>query len=89
MTQFHFDPDTYMDLMRAEVPAYDRLQEAVAVSTEGVAATRVLDLGTGTGVTLAAVLRLHPDARAVGHVVERSVESAELIATIKARAWSR
>jgi tRNA (cmo5U34)-methyltransferase len=66
MTQFHFDPDTYMDLMRAEVPAYDRLQEAVAASTEGVAASRVLDLGTGTGVTLAAVLGLHPDARAVG-----------------------
>jgi tRNA (cmo5U34)-methyltransferase len=66
MSQFHFDPDTYMDLMRAEVPAYDRLQEVVAASTEGIAVSRVLDLGTGTGVTLAGVLALHPGARAVG-----------------------
>jgi tRNA (cmo5U34)-methyltransferase len=66
MSQFHFDPDTYMDLMRAEVPAYDRLQEEVAATTEGIAVARVLDLGTGTGVTLAAVLALHPGAHAVG-----------------------
>ena len=55
-----------MDLMRAEVPAYDRLQEVVAAATEGIAVSRVLDLGTGTGVTLAAVLAQHPGARAVG-----------------------
>jgi tRNA (cmo5U34)-methyltransferase len=66
VSQFHFDPDTYMDLMRAEVPAYDRLQEVVATTTEGIAVSRVLDLGTGTGVTLAAVLVLHPGASAVG-----------------------
>ena len=66
MSQFHFDPDTYMDLMRAEVPAYDRLQEAVAAASEGIAVSRLLDLGTGTGVTLAAVLARHPGARAVG-----------------------
>ena len=66
MSQFHFDPTTYMDLMRAEVPAYDRLQEVVAAATEGIAVSRVLDLGTGTGVTLAAVLAQHPAARAVG-----------------------
>ena len=66
MSQFHFDPTTYMDLMRAEVSAYDRLQEVVAAATEGIAVSRVLDLGTGTGVTLAAVLAQHPAARAVG-----------------------
>jgi tRNA (cmo5U34)-methyltransferase len=66
MSQFHFDPASYMDLMREEVPAYDRLQEVVAATTEGIAVSRVLDLGTGTGVTLAAVLALHPDARTVG-----------------------
>jgi tRNA (cmo5U34)-methyltransferase len=66
MSQFHFDPDTYMDLMRAEVPAYDRLQEEVAANTQGMAVSRLLDLGTGTGVTLAAVLALHPGTRAVG-----------------------
>jgi tRNA (cmo5U34)-methyltransferase len=66
MSQFHFDPDTYMDLMRAEVPAYDRLQEVVAAATGRITASKVLDLGTGTGVTLAAVLALHPHASAVG-----------------------
>jgi tRNA (cmo5U34)-methyltransferase len=66
MSQFHFDPDTYLELMRAEVPAYDRMQEVVAATTDGIAASRVLDLGTGTGVTLAAVLARHPGASAIG-----------------------
>jgi tRNA (cmo5U34)-methyltransferase len=66
VSQFHFDPATYMDLMRAEVPAYRQLQEALAQATEGVATTRILDLGTGTGETLAAVLAVHPTASAVG-----------------------
>jgi tRNA (cmo5U34)-methyltransferase len=66
MSQFHFDPATYLDLMRAEVPAYERLQEAVAAATEGVAAASLLDLGTGTGETLVAVLARHPGSVAVG-----------------------
>ncbi len=61
MSQFHFDPATYLDLMREEVPAYERLQDAVAEASAGVAVevTTVLDLGTGTGETLAAVLARH------------------------------
>jgi len=66
VSQFHFDPAAYLDLMRAEVPAYGRLQEAVAAASEGVAASRVLDLGTGTGETLAAVLGRYDGAAAVG-----------------------
>jgi tRNA (cmo5U34)-methyltransferase len=66
MTQFHFDPATYRDLMSEEVPAYGRLQEAVAAATAGLAVSSVLDLGTGTGETLAAVLGRHPGATAVG-----------------------
>jgi tRNA (cmo5U34)-methyltransferase len=76
--QFHFDPSTYLELTRAQVPAYDRLQEAVAdaaaapdatdaaIATGAVSATRVLDLGTGTGETLAHVLDRHPGAVGVG-----------------------
>ena len=30
MSEYRFDPATYGDLMRAEVPAYERLQQAVA-----------------------------------------------------------
>ena len=51
MAQFHWDPATYRALMRAEVPAYDELQDAVAGATRAVAIRRVLDLGTGTGET--------------------------------------
>jgi tRNA (cmo5U34)-methyltransferase len=66
VSQFHFDPDTYMDLMREEVPGYERLQEAIAGACEGLAVDAVLDLGTGTGETLARVLARHPGASAVG-----------------------
>jgi tRNA (cmo5U34)-methyltransferase len=66
MSQFHFDPDTYLDLMREEVPAYGRLQEAVAAATAELDVTSVLDLGTGTGETLAAVVAQHPGTAAVG-----------------------
>lgn len=66
VSQFHFDPATYMDLMRSEVPGYQRLQEEVVRATEGVTAASVLDLGTGTGETLAAVLARHPGAVGTG-----------------------
>ena len=66
MAQFEFDPATYPELMRLEVPAYGRLQEAVAAATAGLTVVSVLDLGTGTGETLAAVLAHHPRAAAVG-----------------------
>jgi tRNA (cmo5U34)-methyltransferase len=66
LSQFHFDPDTYMDLMREEVPAYDRLQDAIVDACEVSAVTSVLDLGTGTGETLIRVLARHAGATAVG-----------------------
>ncbi len=67
MSQFHFDPATYLDMMRDEVPAYERLQDAVASASDGaVEVSSVLDLGTGTGETLAAVLGRHRGARAIG-----------------------
>ena len=58
MSEFRFDPATYLDLMRTEVPAYERLQRAVAVATAELTVARVLDLGTGTGETLGAVLEV-------------------------------
>jgi tRNA (cmo5U34)-methyltransferase len=66
MTQFHFDPVTYAELMRTEVPRYLELQETIAAATKALEVSSVLDLGTGTGQTLAHVLPLHPGARAVG-----------------------
>jgi tRNA (cmo5U34)-methyltransferase len=64
--QFHFDPATYLDMVRAEVPAYDELQRAVADATADVRAERVLELGVGNGETSLRVLEVHPGAVLVG-----------------------
>jgi L-threonylcarbamoyladenylate synthase len=63
--QFHFDPSTYADLIHADISVYDQLQETV-VGASGSAATRVLELGTGTGETTRRLLERHPDADVVG-----------------------
>jgi tRNA (cmo5U34)-methyltransferase len=65
-SQFHFFPDDYLELVRAEVPDYDRLQELVGEATEGRSVATVLDLGTGLGTTAKSVLDRHPQARLVG-----------------------
>lgn len=65
MAQFHWDPDSYLALMRSEVPQYERLQgEAVAATGSGV--RRALELGTGTGETARRVLERHRSAILVG-----------------------
>jgi len=66
MSQFHFHPDRYLELMRSEVPAYEELQDVVARATAGVEARRLLELGTGTGETARRVLAVHPGAQLVG-----------------------
>ena len=66
-SQFHFDPDTYLTMIRTEVPDYDALQAEITSAARGITATapRVLDLGAGTGSTSRAVLDAHPDAHLV------------------------
>jgi tRNA (cmo5U34)-methyltransferase len=64
--QFHFTPERYLELMRAEVPDYERIQDEVAAATERVAARAVLELGVGTGETSRRVLDRHPGARLIG-----------------------
>lgn len=66
MTQFHFDPSTYLESMRADIPVFDELQDETARATEGVEAERILELGVGTGMTARAVLDRHPGAQLVG-----------------------
>jgi tRNA (cmo5U34)-methyltransferase len=73
MSQDHFDPVTYHDWVRAEIPRYEHLQESIAAATVDISGASVLDLGTGTGETLAGVLALHPSARAVGVDVSGSM----------------
>jgi|SRR5581483_112060 len=78
MSQFHFEPESYLALMHAEVPLYDELQDATAEATRAVEARTILELGTGTGETARRVLALHPGARYVG--VD---ESAEMLAAAR------
>jgi tRNA (cmo5U34)-methyltransferase len=66
MGQFHWDPDGYLEMVRAEVPDYDRIQDELAHATDGIDARRVLELGTGSGVTSRRVLARHPHAHLTG-----------------------
>jgi L-threonylcarbamoyladenylate synthase len=63
--RFHFDPSTYAEMIDEDIPAYDELQDAV-VRASGSGASRVLELGTGTGETARRLLERHPDAHLVG-----------------------
>jgi tRNA (cmo5U34)-methyltransferase len=66
VTQFHFDPGTYLKNMQADIPVFEELQEETAEATEGLAAEGILELGVGTGETAKRVLLRHPKARLVG-----------------------
>jgi tRNA (cmo5U34)-methyltransferase len=61
----HWDPDTFLERMHETVPAYERLQQETVAAT-GSNATRILELGTGTGETARRVLARHPAAVLVG-----------------------
>ena len=63
--QFHFTPSSYLEMIRADIPVYEQFQAEVATAS-GVGARRVLELGTGTGETAAALLDRHPGAELVG-----------------------
>jgi tRNA (cmo5U34)-methyltransferase len=63
--QFHFDPETYLDEIRADVPRFDELQ-ATAVDAIPFPPDRVLELGIGTGETTRRLLERYPDARVTG-----------------------
>jgi tRNA (cmo5U34)-methyltransferase len=66
VSEWEWDPDTYLAEMAAEIPGYEELQEAVLAATAGLRPERVLELGTGTGETALRVQAMHPDALWVG-----------------------
>lgn len=66
MTEFAWDPDSYERLMAEEVPDYPCLQEQLVAATLTRPARTILDLGIGSGLTAARVLRGHEEATLVG-----------------------
>ena len=63
--QFHFNPDTYTEMIREDIPRYDEFQDQV-VAWSGEGARAILDLGTGTGETARRLLAVHPEASLIG-----------------------
>jgi tRNA (cmo5U34)-methyltransferase len=63
--QFHMNPDTYLEEIRADVGRYDELQEQ-AIEAIPFAPHRVLELGVGTGETTRRLLESYPDIELVG-----------------------
>src|SRR5262249_1973414 len=62
MANVDWDPDRYLELMRADIPGYFEFQEAVAAATDGLEVRTALELGVGTGEPAQPVLARHPDA---------------------------
>ena len=63
--RFHFNPASYAQMIREDIPVYDRFQDEL-VDAGGHGARRILELGTGTGETARRLLARHPDAQLVG-----------------------
>jgi L-threonylcarbamoyladenylate synthase len=63
--QYHFNPDTYGEMIRADFPGFDAFEDRLVASTGGQART-ILELGTGTGETARRLLARHRDASLVG-----------------------
>ena len=63
MTDFEWDPSTYLGQMLDEIPGYAELEDAVAAEASG---RTILELGTGTGETALRVLARNPGARLTG-----------------------
>lgn len=63
--QFHTEPSSYLQRIRADVPRYDELQDKAA-SAIPFPPKRVLELGIGTGETTKRVLATHPEAQITG-----------------------
>lgn len=63
--QFHMDPATYLERIKAELPLYEELQDA-AIDAIPFAPRRVLELGVGTGETTRRLRHRYPEAEVTG-----------------------
>ncbi len=81
--QYHFDPHTYLDMIRADVPHYDAFQDEFARAS-GRGVRTILELGTGTGETARRLLDHHPQATLLGIDA-----SAEMLAVAREQLGTR
>jgi len=65
MGRFDWKPDTYLELIRSEIPRYDELQEQ-AIAAIPFPPERVLELGMGTGETTRRLIEAYPDSWVIG-----------------------
>jgi len=63
VSEFEWEPETFLATMLEEIPGYEELQETVAVAALG---RNVLELGTGTGETAVRILARNRGARWTG-----------------------
>lgn len=63
--QFHWNAETYLEMIRAEVPRFDELQDA-AIDAIPTPPGRVLELGIGTAETTKRLLAAYPEAEITG-----------------------
>lgn len=63
--QYHFSPATYEEMIRADLPRYDELQQA-AIDAIPFEPARVLELGFGTAETTRRIWERYPDTRITG-----------------------
>jgi tRNA (cmo5U34)-methyltransferase len=66
MSDFEWDPETYLALMAEEIPDYPRLQTEVAAAAATGAPRSIPDLGIGSGLTAQRVLEALPEAKLLG-----------------------
>ena len=66
VSDWEWDPDTYLQTMAEEIPGYAELEDAVVEATRGLDVRDALELGVGTGETALRVLAAHPGARWTG-----------------------
>jgi len=63
--QFHMNPETYLEEIRADIPRYDELQRRT-IEAIPFPPGRVLELGVGTGETTRRLVERFPDAELIG-----------------------
>lgn len=75
MSDFNWDPDTYLDVMAEEIPEYPRLQTELVAAVAGADPRTILDLGVGSGLTAKRVAEVLPEAHI--HGIDESQEMLE------------